>query len=85
MASQSDIEIAVLQICNKLGMDAKLPSDNMVIQAWRELAHDRQSKGSIAGRLYKEKDCASSVIEGVKAFYKERRRKEKYNDFNCDT
>ena len=51
MITQPEIEVAIFQICNRLGMNAVLPSENMVIQAWKELAYGKQSKNSIAESL----------------------------------
>jgi hypothetical protein len=76
MTSQSEIEVAILQICNKLGMDAKLPSENQIIQAWRELAHDKLTKDSVVGKLWHEKRVSSVIIGGVRKFYKDRRKRE---------
>jgi hypothetical protein len=76
MITPPEIEVAILQICNKLGMNAVLPSENMVIQAWKELAYGKESKNSIAGLVWREKSVHSKVIEGVRSFYKEKRRRE---------
>jgi hypothetical protein len=76
MITQPEIEVAILQVCNQLGMNAVLPSENMVIQAWKELAYDKQAKNSIAGLAWREKSVRQQVINGVREFYKEKRKKE---------
>ena len=79
MASQTDIEITALQVCNRIGMDAKLPSENMVLASWKELAHDRFSKGSVAGKTWKDKTSHNVVVERVRQFYKDHRKKMAYD------
>jgi hypothetical protein len=72
--TQAEIEVAILQICNQLGMNAVLPSENMVIDAWRAIFHE--DKDSVASKIYKQREIQSQVIEGVREFYKAKRRRE---------
>ena len=74
MITQPEIEVAILQICNRLGMNAVLPSDNMIINAWKSLVYGE--KDTVAIRVYKVKEVHNQVIEGVREFYKEKRRRE---------
>ena len=74
MITDAEVEVAILQICNRLGMNAVLPSQNMVIDAWRAIFHE--NKDSVASKIYKEKSVQNQVVEGVREFYKNKRRKE---------
>jgi hypothetical protein len=76
MISESEVEVAILQVCNQLGMDAVLPSEQMVIDAWKILAYGKESKNSMAGVVWREKSVRQQVINGVSEFYKEKRKKE---------
>ena len=74
MITEPEIEVAVIQICNELGMNAVLPSETQVVEAWRGLF--RADRFSVAGRAYKDREVASKVIEGVRNFYKTKRQRE---------
>jgi alpha-D-ribose 1-methylphosphonate 5-triphosphate synthase subunit PhnL len=59
-----------------MGLDVKLPSDNQVKEAWKELVHSRDGKHSIASTVWHDRDVRNQVVDKVREFYKERRRKE---------
>jgi len=76
MSTQSEIDFAVIQICNYMGLDVKLPSESNVKDSWREFIHGKDGKNSVASIVWKDKDVRNIVVDKVREFYKERRRKE---------
>jgi alpha-D-ribose 1-methylphosphonate 5-triphosphate synthase subunit PhnL len=76
MSTQNEIELTVLQICNSMGLDAKLPSEANVKDSWREFIHSKDGKHSVASTVWHDKDVRNQVVDKVREFYKERRRKE---------
>lgn len=76
MSTQSEIDLTVIQICNHMGLDVKLPSEANVKDAWREFIHGKEGKNSIASVVWRDKGVRNTVVDKVRNFYKERRRKE---------
>jgi hypothetical protein len=76
MSTQSEIELTVLQICNHIGLEAKLPSEAQIKDSWRDYVHSKDGKNSIASQVWKDKDARNQVVDKVREFYKDRRRKE---------
>ena len=76
MTTPSDIALSVLQICNYIGLNAVLPSESNVKDAWKEFIHSKDGKNSVASVVWKDKGIRDEVVSNVRKFYKERRRKE---------
>jgi len=47
-----------------------------VVEAWKALAYDKINRNSTAGLAWREKSVRKQVIDGVREFYKEKRKKE---------
>ena len=75
MTTKADIELTVLHICNSMGLDAKLPSESNVKDAWREFVHSKDGKESVASKVWKDKNERNKVVDKVREFYEERRRR----------
>jgi len=76
MSTQSEVDLAVIQICNFMGLDVKLPSESNVKDAWRDFIHSKDGKNSVASVVWRDKGIRNTVVDKVREFYKERRRKE---------
>ncbi len=76
MSTQSEIDLTVLQICNHIGLEAKLPSEAQVKDSWREYIHSKDGKNSVASNVWRDKGERDKVVDKVREFYKDRRRKE---------